>query len=294
MQRKKLTSLPNSSAAAPTQLDPSKVSATWWLNVVLLLIALLPPLVLLPSEIDKQWLVGGRMRAFNFYDMVLIAPFWMFAMLKMHLLNVGIPGRSTVVSTICACLSVVFFYGHAMHVTGDSINSYMTEVHPEYRQRVPDDLYELIYLLDEDLSHLLLFIALFTLYGIWTFESNVQIQKDGSFWTGPWPSRIAGFVHGFSCTFASYETGHPWLGVYSILWNLFNWWRKSLKTKKTRNYVMVSFVLPYCFMLGTGLVLYFVLMGGNLQPSEIGGVFGVMKRARETLGIAHYFSDTVF
>jgi len=185
-----------------------------------------------------------------------------------------------------------------MHVTGDSINSYITEVHPEHRLRVPDDVYELVYFLDEDLSHLLLFGAIFSLFGFWTYESNIKIQTgpSASFLEGRWPSVIAGAAHGFTCTFASYETGHPALGLFSIGWNLFNWWRKSYNSREgsTTKNVMVSFVISYCCVLSIGLVLYFILMGGFVQPSEIGGFFGVIRRAGTRMGFSFKVHDALF
>lgn len=36
-------------------------------------------------------------------------------------------------------------YGHAIHVTGDTIHTYLTEIH-NYKQYIPNDAYELVYI----------------------------------------------------------------------------------------------------------------------------------------------------
>ena len=55
-------------------------------------------------------------------------------------------------------LVILFFYGHAMHVTANAVNTFSTEIR-DYKALLPQDMYALLYFLDETLSHLIVFIS---------------------------------------------------------------------------------------------------------------------------------------
>jgi hypothetical protein len=70
-------------------------------------------------------------------------------------------------------LITIFQVGRSVHIAADAIHTYATEIHPHYKQQVPADMLELIYFLDEDLGHWLLFVqyiyAVCTLYIIYMY-----------------------------------------------------------------------------------------------------------------------------
>ena len=66
-------------------------------------------------------------------------------------------------------LILTFQVGRAVHISADAIHTYSTEVHPEYKDQLPADLLELIYFLDEDLGHWLLFIPYYSTLALLTY-----------------------------------------------------------------------------------------------------------------------------
>lgn len=67
-----------------------------------------------------------------------------------------------------SALILAFQVGRTVHCAADAIHTYATEIHPEYKVRLPADLLELIYFLDEDLGHWLLFIPYYCLLALLT------------------------------------------------------------------------------------------------------------------------------
>ncbi|MGB3715684.1 MAG: hypothetical protein WA996_14745, partial [Candidatus Promineifilaceae bacterium] len=63
-----------------------------------------------------------------------------------------------------------------MHVTGNAINTFATEVR-DYRALLPDDLYRLIYFLDEQLSHAILFAAITGLIACWLIFDRLALAQ---------------------------------------------------------------------------------------------------------------------
>jgi hypothetical protein len=79
-----------------------------------------------------------------------------------------------------AALILAFQVGRTVHCAADAIHTYATEIHPEYKMRLPTDLLELIYFLDEDLGHWLLFIPYYCLLALLTFCSPGQCAADAA------------------------------------------------------------------------------------------------------------------
>jgi len=119
-------------------------------------------------------------------------------------------------------------YGNAIHFSGDSVHSFINEVN-DYEQKIPADLYRLIYFLDEDLGHWLLFASLFILIGFWTSISNIQASDTGHsalnftsvFKTlihGSTLPTLCGIFMGFSFGIAVIEGASVSIGIIAIFY----------------------------------------------------------------------------
>ena len=93
-----------------------------------------------------------------------MAPFFIFILLGLHF-KIFAQSHHYVTSWISLVLICLFMYGHAMHLTGNAVNTYITEIN-NYMSLIPIDAYELIYFFDEKLGHMILYFSLFLLYGI--------------------------------------------------------------------------------------------------------------------------------
>jgi len=127
----------------------------------LTLLALVPTIVTVLTELNKGIMIW-RLRIVDMADLVILAPFyfivlvWLREIFSQH-------DRSASFSRLSLGFIALFIYGHAMHLTANVINTYITEVH-NYRDLIPLDTYQLIYFLDERLGHALLFVGFFGVF----------------------------------------------------------------------------------------------------------------------------------
>ena len=155
----------------------------------LLAFAVVPPLVYLASEVDKSIRIG-TLRGVEVADVVVAFPVWVAMICNVHwrvLLSgsgadadadAGAPRRGRGLFLGAGVLLLcVFAYGHAMHWTANAVNTYITEYNLEknLRARVDDEVYELVYWLDEHLGHAIFFTTLHAFVAAWTLAS--------AFWT---------------------------------------------------------------------------------------------------------------
>lgn len=136
-------------------------------------LAVIPTGVFVGLEAQVRSVIAGRLRVYNAVDLVVMTSFYhvLFeALCDAVLVPEAGGGRRAkhrwrgVAQALVTCFQV----GRAVHIAADAIHTYGTEVHPEHRSRVPPDMLELIYFLDEDLGHWLLFIPYYALLALLT------------------------------------------------------------------------------------------------------------------------------
>ena len=142
-------------------------------------LALVPTAVVLGLEAQVKRVSGGRLRVYNAVDLSLMTVF--YHVVFEDLCNAVFSsadwrdqGARRRCRRTAAALILVFQVGRSVHIAADAIHTYATEIHPEYRMRLPPDLLELIYFLDEDLGHWLLFISYYCLLALLTCCSPGQ------------------------------------------------------------------------------------------------------------------------
>jgi hypothetical protein len=234
------------------------------LAILLWIFTVVPVVVVVITEANKRYLIW-YMRIVDFVDLSVTAPFFLLILLAI---------QSTIFSGehskrpfwISLFLIGIFLYGHSMHMTANSINTYSTEI-KNYRAIIPNDTYSLIYFLDEDLGHWLLYFGLFGVLGIWAFESNISSDRIGS-------TFLCGAIFGIAYTIAIIESSQAWLGPILSLWlfccNVASFKRRGQILRNTwRNNPMMQFTTMAAIFILVGMVVYFLVMGSFIEPSQL-------------------------
>jgi hypothetical protein len=240
-----------------------KSSATR-LNVLLWLVGGFPLVVSAVTELNSHVLVW-HFRLVDFVDLVVLAPFYLILMLAVH--RMVMRTARGLLPWIALGLVGLFLYGHAMHLTANAINTYSTEVH-DYIGIIPADTYELIYFLDEDLGHWLLYAGLFGLLGTWTVSSDVRGRSLSA--------ALAGAVAGLALALSVIESSHAWIGfaaaawlVLCVLWKLRS--AGGLWAARWRSDPLLAFATLVGVFLVVGELAYLLVMGSFAEPSELRG-----------------------
>ncbi len=234
------------------------------LNILLWILVVVPSITVVITELNKRVLIW-HIRIVDFVDLVFIAPFYLFILLSIHaVIFSNQPGRWMQWLSF-SCIGV-YLYGHAMHLTGNAINTYSTEIR-NYKDMLPTDTYELIYFFDEKLGHWLMFGAFFLLLGIWTIASNITGKS--------WGAVGSGAVFGLTYAVFIIEGSQPWLGfVVSLCLVGCNFWKKHKSKDSWRHYYfthpIAAFGMTSAILLVLGEIIYALIFGGFIQPSSIG------------------------
>ncbi len=240
---------------------PTKIS----LRRLIWLWTLVPPIVVIITELNKKRLVWN-FRVVDFVDLALMAPFYLVILLTINVTLFKDRDHGFLFWLATGMIGA-FMYGHAMHLTGNAINTFATEVH-DYRAGIPDDLYSLIYFLDEDLGHWIIFGSLFILLGIWGISEYYPVPF-------VWTDILVGILFGITYAIAIVESSQPWLGFVASIWLLFVLLKKismqlngfSEQWKADLFWRFILIVMITIVIVETG---YALAMGGFIQPSKLG------------------------
>ena len=141
-------------------------------SYLIILIAVLPILLWIGREIVHHRTIW-YFRAADLADLIILAPLYLLILLFLfiYMWRYKAP-TSLMITFIVFCF--VFMYGHSMHFTANSINTFITEVR-NYREILPADTYALVFFLDERLSHLILFAAVVGLIACWFIFDRMKL-----------------------------------------------------------------------------------------------------------------------
>ena len=207
-------------------------------------LAIVPTVVFLCLEANVRSVINGRLRVYNAVDLLIMTIFYHLlfqALCEAVFLTRGSEEMLSIrrCRGIAALLITIFQVGRSVHIAADAIHTYATEIH-EYKNRVPTDMLELIYFLDEDLGHWLLFIPYYSLLALLTSCYRPEGEKktttmpvsllvatprtaQRSHDVPPWSTRtrvqiiLAGLLMGATHAVAVIESSHWWLGIYGAL-----------------------------------------------------------------------------
>ena len=238
---------------------------------IIVLILLLPLFVWLGREILSGKLVW-YFRAVDFADMTLLTPIYIAVILYLWV-HMKRHDASTAMLLAFGAFGALFLFGQGLHVAGNSINTFMTEVR-DYKPIIPKDAYDLIFFIDEVLSHLVLFSAVIGLIAVWLIF-DARIAAPPLLPDNRWFLLLAGLVFGVVMAYAMIEARTPYviiamIGVLGGLWLWF--WRKSglsagefVAHRPFRTFVLILVISTAGMML-----IWLLVFGGFVQPSEVG------------------------
>jgi hypothetical protein len=233
------------------------------ITILFWMLTLIPMLIVLTTEANKKVLIG-YMRIVDFVDLSVMAPFFLAIALAIHsvVFSEKLSSKNSWVSLV---LIGILLYGHSMHMTANSINTYSTEI-KNYKDIIPDDTYALIYFLDEQLGHWLLYVGLFGLLGVWTWSCDIEVSKSTSL-------LACGLLFGISYGVVLIESSQVWLAPIIVTWLL----GSSLLSAKKRNQRFLALVnanpiVQFTAMAAVGILIgmsvYFLFTGGFVEPSK--------------------------
>ena len=239
----------------------------WFL--VLLLVA--PFALLIAREFSRGGLIG-YMRVADVGDLLILSP--LYGVILIYLLffmaRYQAPARHQIVFIT---FSFLFIFGQAMHLTANAINTFATEVN-DYKEILPEDLYTLIFDLDERLSHWILLAAAVGLIGAWFAYDRLLISPP------VFPENLIlvvllGGIWGIVLALSVIEARMVLISIPVILFLAALWiwyWRRS--GQKLADYAtqrpFTSFIAIFIIFWLTFYLVWGVLNGGFPQPSELG------------------------
>lgn len=236
----------------------------------LLVFVLLPILAILIGEMLKTRMIW-YIRTTDMIDLLFLSPFYLVMLLFFnHKVFSG--QRESNLYLVGLGLMGLTLYGQAMHLTGNTINCFGTEIR-NYLDQIPSDMYQLIYFLDEDLGHWIFYAGMFGSLGVWMIADLPDSALPHPGWK---VASLAGGLFGLSYAVAIIESSHPWIGFLAAVWLLgcsiwgsrrygLGWqhrWKQS---------IWVQFGLAAALMLVIGELAYAGWVGGFIQPSQLGG-----------------------
>lgn len=206
-------------------------------------------------------------RVYDAMDVLVLLPLLHFAMAALHDAclqpGLGRPQAPTGVIAFSRFLQSMFQAGRGVHAAADAVHTFYTEVNPDMRPLVPADLHSVIYLLDEEVGHLLFWLPYFILLVIWS-QYSFEVAR------GHLSARerhllvFAGTLSGGVHALAMLESGWPWLGAaFGGVLLLCGTRTVSKKWEMFLKFKGASILI--------GELIYVVLLRGAPQPSMYGG-----------------------
>lgn len=232
------------------------------LSRLLWVLTVVPLIVTVVTELNKRILIW-HFRIVDFIDLTLLAPFFCVLLFFLHK-NIFSEQENSNWSWVSLGFIAIFLYGHAMHLTANSISTFSMEIR-NYGEIIPKDSYELIYFLDEILGHWLVYIGLFGVIAVWTAKSKTQT-------TSFLPSFICGALFGLAYSISIVESTLVWVGVLffivsmvSIFYNA-----KYVIFSSYKNGLMSIFSLGAAIFMLLGELAYYLVVGSFIEPSKLG------------------------
>ncbi|KAJ8908388.1 hypothetical protein NDN08_005097 [Rhodosorus marinus] len=249
------------------------------------LFVVLPIALFLVAEQCRDLYVFG-LRAVELVDLLLITPSLVLALVSLHFLFLEEKPRSS--RCLSVILIVVFAYFQAVHWTANLLNSFLTEWRLDLgKESVPIEFYELVYWLDEYLSHLILFGALFG-------HLCLCVVKGESVGHPSADVRVlffGGVIGGLSHACAFIESQHVQLsfvlGIPLLVASSYRFFREALVLRGrdkasldiVRRYPFLAYSFAEAISLQLGPCIYSHLFGSLEQPSELGGYLAMVRLA---------------
>lgn len=250
---------------------PQKKKGQRRVNWFLILLILAPLFLLIAREISRGGLIG-YMRVADVGDLLLLSPLYAVILIYLLFYMARYQAPATIQIAFIA-LGFLFIFGQAMHLTANAINTYATEVN-DYKELIPEDLYTLIFDLDERLSHWILLAAAIGLIATWFIYDRLEISPP-VFPANPIIIVLVGVIWGIVMALSIIEARMVLLSIPVILGLAALWlyyWRRS--GQKLAEFAVerpfTGFVAVLIIFSLTFFLIWGVINAGFPQPSELG------------------------
>jgi hypothetical protein len=252
------------------KLNPP-ISKDWQKSIfwTLLLFTLAVTVVTLVGEAFKTRLIG-YMRFADFIDLVLNTAIYLASLVLFVELFLQ-ASASRLLRIVFLVLALLFMYGQAMHLGTNAVNTFATEIR-KY-QNLPQDMYALLYFLDETLSHLIIDISQFCLFGcLMILEARYLASKDTARSQGG--ALTAGVLFGIWEAIV-YIEGQKLILVPFVLLGLgglwiWLWQRSGVRLADyLKNGPVTAFFATMLPSVLCGLAIYLVSFGSFTEPSKL-------------------------
>jgi hypothetical protein len=240
-------------------------------RLLLAVILILPFFLLIGREIAWGQTIG-YFRVVDLADLFILAPLYTAILLYLwfRMQSYDAPRWLLLFFIIFV---IIFMYGHAVHFTGNSLNTYISEVN-DYKDQMPADVYDMIFYLDEEFSHILLFIGSTGLIAGWLmFDQLVKeppVLPENVIFIA-----ILAILYGIVQAYAIIEAQTVALAPLIILTlgGIWVWlWRKSglgiWPFFRSRPFTMLVAIMLFGFI--SAIVVWGLIFQGFPQPSEMG------------------------
>ena len=239
---------------------------------------LFPSIVFLVAELNKTFLIW-HIRIVDFVDLVIIGPFYLVMMILIYgsvNLGEGLSERQRTESSrervIGFVLAMLFFEGHAMHLTANAIDTFSFEIN-DYKNIIPQDTRELIHFLDEFLGHLLLFIGLMGLIALLLWIEAARVSENARELTQSENvlCYVLGIIYGVSMTIGAIEASYfiGFWNVYAILGLFLVYSLFGKDREKLDRLVYSKIIIAFYLTIPTATAIYWLIVGSFTQPSSL-------------------------
>ena len=247
-----------------------------FLLLLVVLMALIPVL--------SEALFGGPtprtlwyIRIIDLVDILFMTPIYIITYLYIYdrLSKGEKPGRY--VNCLFVVMLSFFIGGHFMHFATNAINTYAYEVkHYVIGKDIPRDVAALAYLLDEVVSHIIMFTTMYLMFSFFILLDHEQGPTQPSNKRDSIVLTVAGVIFGTMLGIGAIEAQMIYyilvldilLTIYIVV--------LTLKIKKTIehltdliNYRFTFFIVVSCLWLPLIALTYYLIFGSFIQPSEM-------------------------
>lgn len=240
-------------------------------TIILAVVVLLPFFLLLGREIVWGQTIG-YFRVVDLADLFILAPIYLFILLFLwfRMQSYNAPRWLLILFII---FIVIFMYGHAVHFTGNSLHTYITEVN-DLEHQMPADVFDMIFFLDEEFSHWILFIGSTGLLACWLLFDQLGdappiLPRNRIF------IALLAVLYGIVQAYALIEARTLYLGIPIVLTLGIIWgwlWRRSgmgfMVFFRSRPFTMLIAIMLVAFV--GSILLWGLIFNGFPQPSEMG------------------------
>ena len=239
---------------------------------------LFPPLILLIAELNKTFLIW-HIRIVDFVDLVILGPFYLVMMIIIYgsiRLDQGSKKGKRMETTkeqvMGFVFAMLFFEGHAMHMTANAIDTFSFEIN-DYKSTIPQDTRELIHFLDEFLGHLLLFIGLMGLIVLLLWIEIAHASNQGQELTRNENviCYALGTIYGTSMAIGAIEATYfvGFWNAYAILGLFFAYWLIKKNRERMKKLVYFKVIVAFYLTIPIATGLYWLAVGSFTQPSSL-------------------------